>query len=111
HKRSGVSPDQGYYICAHRTGTPTNDQVEGNAAREVFRDRPPPVSSIKSMLGHAMGAAGGFGAAACALSIFEGFLPPTANHRTPDPGLAGLDPVPNHSRPADVAVAQNNGFA
>lgn len=111
HKRSGVAPDQVDYICAHGTGTRTNDLVESNAVRAVFGDRPPPMSSIKSMLGHAMGAASGFGAAACALSIAEEFLPPTVNHGEPDPELAGIDPVPNVSRPARVAVAQNNGFA
>ncbi|BBA96681.1 putative beta-ketoacyl synthase [Actinacidiphila reveromycinica] len=111
HKRAGLSPDQVDYICAHGTGTRTNDQVESTAVRTVFGDRPPPVSSIKSMLGHTMGAASGFGAAACALGIRHGFLPPTVNHRTHDPAFADLDPVPNRSRPAEVRVAQNNGFA
>jgi 3-oxoacyl-[acyl-carrier-protein] synthase II len=111
HKRSGISQEQVDYICAHGTGTRTNDLVEATAVREVFGRRPPPVSAIKSMIGHAMGAASGFGAAACALSIAEGFLPPTVNYHNFDPDLAGIDPVPNSSRPADVAVAQNNGFA
>ncbi|MGQ0838603.1 beta-ketoacyl-[acyl-carrier-protein] synthase family protein [Actinokineospora sp.] len=111
HKRSGVSPDQVDYICAHGTGTRTNDLVESNAVRAVFGDRPPPMSSIKSMLGHTMGAASGFGAAACVLSITHDFLPPTINHTHPDPDLAGIDPVPNESRAAVVDVAQNNGFA
>jgi 3-oxoacyl-[acyl-carrier-protein] synthase II len=111
HKRSGVGREQVDYICAHGTGTRTNDLVEATAVREVFGHRPPPVSAIKSMIGHAMGAASGFGAAACALSIFEGFLPPTVNYATVDPDLASIDPVPNKSRPADVMVAQNNGFA
>jgi 3-oxoacyl-[acyl-carrier-protein] synthase II len=111
HKRSGVVPDQIDYICAHGTGTRTNDLVESNAVRAVFGATPPPMSSIKSMLGHTMGAASGFGAAACALGIDGGFLPPTINYVDPDPELAGIDPVPNASRPADVRVAQNNGFA
>jgi 3-oxoacyl-[acyl-carrier-protein] synthase II len=111
HKRSGVVPDQIDYICAHGTGTRTNDLVESNAVRAVFGAAPPPMSSIKSMLGHTMGAASGFGAAACALGIDGGFLPPTINYVDPDPDLAGIDPVPNASRPADVRVAQNNGFA
>jgi 3-oxoacyl-[acyl-carrier-protein] synthase II len=111
HKRSGITPDDVDYICAHGTGTRTNDLVESNAVRSVFGDRPPPMSSIKSMLGHTMGAAAGFGVAACALSIVDGFLPPTINYRDEDPELAGIDPVPNVSRPADVRVAQNNGFA
>jgi 3-oxoacyl-[acyl-carrier-protein] synthase II len=111
HKRSGITPDQVDYICAHGTGTRTNDLVESTAARAVFGSQPPPMSSIKSMLGHTMGAASGFGAAACALAITQGFLPPTINHTTPDPDLAGIDPVPNVSRPAEVTIAQNNGFA
>lgn len=111
HERAGVTPGQVDYICAHGTGTKANDLVESNAVRTVFGAAPPPMSSIKSMLGHAMGAAAGLGAVACALSIHEGFLPPTVNHRTPDPELAGIDPVPNASRTADVRVAQNNGFA
>jgi 3-oxoacyl-[acyl-carrier-protein] synthase II len=111
HKRSGVSPDQVDYICAHGTGTPTNDLVESSAVRAVFGERPPPMSAIKSMLGHTMGAASGFGVAACALSILEGFLPPTVNHTEHDPALGGIDPVPNRSRTAEVAVAQNNGLA
>lgn len=111
HKRSGVTPDQVDWISAHGTGTRTNDLVESNAIRAVFGERPPPTSSIKSMLGHTMGAASGFGAAACALAITGGFLPPTINHEHPDPELAGIDPVPNVSRAADVRVAQNNGFA
>jgi 3-oxoacyl-[acyl-carrier-protein] synthase II len=111
HKRSGVVPDQIDYICAHGTGTRTNDLVESNAVRAVFGATPPPMSSIKSMLGHTMGAASGFGAAACALGIDSGFLPPTINYVDPDPELAGIDPVPNASRAADVRVAQNNGFA
>lgn len=111
HKRAGVTPDQVDYICAHGTGTRTNDLVESNAVRAVFGEQPPPMSSIKSMLGHTMGAAAGFGVAACALAIVDGFLPPTINYRNPDPELAGIDPVPNASRTADVRVAQNNGFA
>jgi len=111
HKRAGVTAEQVDYICAHGTGTRTNDLVESTAVRSVFGAAPPPMSSIKSMLGHTMGAASGFGAAACALSIHHGFLPPTTHHRTDDPELPGVDPVPNHSRPAEVAVAQNHGFA
>ncbi len=111
HQRAGVRADQVDYICAHGTGTRTNDLVEGGALFDVFGPTPPPVSSIKSMLGHTMGAASGFGAVACALSIAQGFLPPTVNHLHHDPELAGIDPVPNSSRPTRVRIAQNNGFA
>lgn len=111
HRNASVTPSDIDYICAHGTGTPTNDSVEAQAILTVFGDRPPPVSSIKSMIGHTMGAATGFGAIAVALAIQHGFLPPTINWATPDPAMAHLDPVPNTSREATVRVAQNNGFA
>ncbi|MEU3731510.1 beta-ketoacyl-[acyl-carrier-protein] synthase family protein [Streptomyces sp. NPDC033538] len=111
HERAGVDAAEVDYICAHGTGTRTNDLVESLAVRAVFGESPPPMSSIKSMLGHAMGAASGFGAVACALSIYEGFLPPTAHHSTTDPELGGIDPVPGTGIDKDVRIAQNNGFA
>jgi 3-oxoacyl-[acyl-carrier-protein] synthase II len=110
HRRAGVTPDQVDYICAHGTGTRLNDSVEAAAVHAAFGEKPPPISSIKSMLGHAMGAAAGFGGIACAVSIHCGFLPPTINHRITDPTLAGLDVVPNQSREEAVRIAQNNGF-
>ena len=81
------------------------------AEEQVFGPDAPPISSIKSMIGHTMGAASGFGAIATALAIAEGFLPPTINWTQPDPAFQWLDPVPNAARPATVKVAQNNGFA
>jgi 3-oxoacyl-[acyl-carrier-protein] synthase II len=111
HRNAGVKPEEVDYICAHGTGTPANDLVEGRAIREVFGPQPPPVSSIKSMIGHTMGAACGFGAIAAVMAIDRGFLPPTINWVTPDPELRGIDPVPNVARPARVRVAQNDGFA
>ena len=111
HLNAAVKPADIDYICAHGTGTPTNDSVEAQAIFTVFGDTPPAVSSIKSMIGHTMGAATGFGAIAMALAIRQGFLPPTINWTNADPAMAGLDPVPNTSRDATVRVAQNNGFA
>ncbi|MER7274946.1 beta-ketoacyl-[acyl-carrier-protein] synthase family protein [Dactylosporangium sp. NPDC000244] len=111
HRHAGIKPDDVDYICAHGTGTPANDSVEATAVRDVFGAAPPPMSSIKSMLGHTMGAASGFGAIASALAIADGFLPPTINWRTADESLEGIDPVPNQARPAAVRVVQNNGFA
>jgi 3-oxoacyl-[acyl-carrier-protein] synthase II len=110
HRRAGVTPGQVNYICAHGTGTMLSDRAEAEAVCAVFGEKPPPMSSIKSMLGHTMGAAAGFGGVACAVSISGGFLPPTLNHRVTDPGLAGLDVVPNQSREETVRIAQNNGF-
>ncbi len=108
---AGVKPEDVGYISAHGTGTPANDAVEAQAVLDVFGERPPPMSSIKSMLGHTMGAASGFGAIASAIAIDEGFLPPTVNWSTADPALGVIDPVPNAARPAQVEVVQNNGFA
>jgi 3-oxoacyl-[acyl-carrier-protein] synthase II len=111
HAHAGVVPADIDYICAHGTGTPTNDLVEAQAIRDVFAGKMPPLSSIKSMMGHTMGAACGFGAIASALAIRDGFLPPTINWSNTDPALADVDPVPNHSRNATVRYVQNNGFA
>ncbi|MEU1969558.1 beta-ketoacyl-[acyl-carrier-protein] synthase family protein [Micromonospora sediminicola] len=111
HRNAGVQAADVDYICAHGTGTPANDLVEGRAIQEVFRGQPPPVSSIKSMIGHTMGAACGFGAIAAVAAIDHGFLPPTINWQNPDPELEGLDPIPNTARSAAVRIAQNDGFA
>ncbi|SCG46732.1 3-oxoacyl-[acyl-carrier-protein] synthase II [Micromonospora echinaurantiaca] len=111
HRNAGVRPDDIDYVCAHGTGTAANDATEAAALEDAFDGRVPPVSSIKSMLGHTMGAASAFGVMAAALAIARGFLPPTINWSNPDPAMARLDPIPNHARPARVRVAQNNGFA
>lgn len=112
HLRSGVQPADVDYICAHGTGTPTNDLTETTATRAVFGDAEhPPISSLKSMLGHTMGAASGFGAIACCLAIAHQFVPPTVNLHNPDPRLGNLDFVANESRPAKVSIVQNHGFA
>ncbi|MBL1081159.1 beta-ketoacyl-[acyl-carrier-protein] synthase family protein [Streptomyces actinomycinicus] len=111
HKNAGIRPEDVDYICAHGTGTPANDYTEASAVVDVFGDDPPPISSTKSMLGHAMGAASGLGAIASVLGIRGSFLPPTINFSTPDPELPAIDPVPNHARTADVRIAQVNGFA
>ena len=112
HRAAAVAPSEVDYICAHGTGTHTNDATEVAAVRAVFGDRLPPISSIKSMLGHTMGAASGFGALICCAALYEGFLPPTATLREVDPALGpGLDCVPGRARPARPRVAQNHGFA
>jgi 3-oxoacyl-[acyl-carrier-protein] synthase II len=111
HRNAGVTPADVDYICAHGTGTPANDLVESKAILDVFGAAPPPVSSIKSMIGHTMGAACGFGAIASVMAIHRGMLPPTMNWENPDPEMVGIDPVPNAARPATVRVVQNDGFA
>ena len=112
HHSAAVRPDEIDYICAHGTGTVANDSTEVAAVREVFGDQLPPVSSIKSMLGHTMGAASGFGALACCAALNEGFLPPTATVRTPDPALGpDLDCVAGEPRAARPRIVENHGFA
>jgi 3-oxoacyl-[acyl-carrier-protein] synthase II len=100
------------YISAHGTGTPANDKIEASAIGEVLRERAQkvPVSSIKSMIGHTMGAASAIEAITCTLAIDTGIIPPTINYETPDPEC-NLDVVPNHARTAGVSVALNNAYA
>ncbi|MFF2044597.1 beta-ketoacyl-[acyl-carrier-protein] synthase family protein [Kitasatospora sp. NPDC058170] len=109
HRNAGVKPEDIDFISAHGTGTKANDVTEAGAIRQVF-PVPPPTVSIKSMLGHTMGAASALASAACALAITEGFIPPTINHRETDPEC-GLDPVPNVARTAEVRIVQNNALA
>lgn len=109
---AGLQPNEIDYINAHGTGTPANDRTECAAIRAVFGDHTDrmPVSSIKSMLGHAMGAASALEAVACALAVAAGCLPPTMNFETPDPECP-VDCIPNVSRRHRVRIALNNSFA
>lgn len=109
---AGVRPDSVDYISAHGTGTPTNDVAETIAIKRVFGDHAGRlmVSSIKSMIGHAMGAASAIEAGVCAMALHEGIAPPTMNYETPDPEC-DLDVVPNEPRRAKLTVALNHGFA
>lgn len=110
HRNAGIDSSAVDYICAHGTGTVANDITESAAIDQVFGAAKPPVSSIKSMIGHTMGAASALASIACAVALQDGFIPPTINHRDTDPRCV-LDCVPNHSRKADLRVVQNNGFA
>lgn len=109
---STIAPEEVDYINAHGTGTPANDKEECLAIQKVFgeRSRNIPMSSIKSMLGHTMGAASAIEAAVCCLTIQEGVIPPTINHTTLDPECP-IDCVPNQKRIARVCVAVNNASA
>jgi 3-oxoacyl-[acyl-carrier-protein] synthase II len=108
--RAGVAPAEVDFISAHGTGTKANDVTEARAIRSVFGERTPRTIGIKSMIGHTMGAASALGSIACALSLSEGFIPPTINHVETDPEC-NVDCVPNQAIKADVRVAQNNGLA
>jgi 3-oxoacyl-[acyl-carrier-protein] synthase II len=111
-KDSGVGIGDIDYISAHGTGTPTNDRIESLAVRTLFAEYATkvPMSSIKSMLGHTMGAASAIEAAACALALDTGWIPPTINHEEPDPDC-GLDIVPNEARLTNPQVVLNNAYA
>lgn len=100
------------YISAHGTGTQANDRVETIAVKQAFGDVAPrvPMSSIKSMLGHTMGAASAIEAAACALAVADDRIPPTINLEEPDPEC-DLDCVPTSSRAIAVEAAMNNAYA
>jgi 3-oxoacyl-[acyl-carrier-protein] synthase II len=109
-QNAGVKPGDIDFISAHGTGTKANDVTEATAIREIFGTRPPPTISIKSMIGHTMGAASALSAIACALAITHQFIPPTVNHEETDPEC-DLDCVPNVARDARLRVVQNNALA
>ncbi len=108
---AALQPTAVDYINAHGTSTRLNDAIETRAIKAVFGDHAYrlAVSSIKSMIGHAMGAAGALEAVACALTLHEGWLPPTINYEAPDP-VCDLDYVPNQARQQVVRVALSNSF-
>ncbi len=107
-----LEPAQIGYINAHGTGTAANDISETAAIRTVFGahvDRLP-VSSTKSMHGHALGAAAAIECLAAVLALRDGVLPPTANFSERDP-QCDLDVIPNEARKASVEYALSNSFA
>ena len=108
---SSLTADDIDYVNAHGTSTSMNDAGETEAIKVVFgaRAKSIAVSSIKSMTGHLLGAAGGIECIATALSLQNGILPPTINYETPDEGL-DLDYVPNKSREQKIRAAISNSF-
>lgn len=109
---SGIEPKDVNYISAHGTGTPANDRTECAAIRSVFGNQIDriPVSSIKSMLGHTMGAASALEAITCVLASHLDKVPPTINHEEDD-DECNIDCVPNESRSHKTRVVLNNSFA
>jgi 3-oxoacyl-[acyl-carrier-protein] synthase II len=108
---AGISCKDVDYINAHGTSTQENDSIETKAIKAVFGDRAKniPVSSVKSMLGHLIGAAGAAELITCICAIQNNILPPTTNFNDPDPKL-DLDYVPNVPRKAKVDIAMKESF-
>jgi act minimal PKS ketosynthase (KS/KS alpha) len=108
-----MDPERIDYINAHGSGTPQNDRHETAAYKRSLGDHAfrVPVSSIKSMVGHSLGAIGSIEIAACALAFEHQVVPPTANLAEPDPSC-DLDYVPNTARdvPLDVILSAGSGF-
>lgn len=108
-----TSPEDIGYINAHGSGTKQNDRHETGAYKNSLGDHAynVPISSVKSMIGHSLGAIGAIEMAVCALAIDRGVVPPTANWENPDPEC-DLDYTPNHAREkrVDVALSTASGF-
>jgi 3-oxoacyl-[acyl-carrier-protein] synthase II len=109
-ERSGLSPDQIDFVNAHGTGTKHNDAAESKVMRDVFGDRKVPISSMKSMLGHCMGAASALEAIGCVMTLETGVYPPTIGYETPDPDC-DVDVVANVSRKGKHDIVLNNSLA
>ena len=110
-KDAGLQVTDVDYINAHGTSTPLNDKNETLGIKALFgdHDKNLAVSSIKSMTGHLLGAAGGIECVATALTVANDMMPPTINYDTPDSDL-DLDYVPNQARAKVVRVALSNSF-
>jgi 3-oxoacyl-[acyl-carrier-protein] synthase II len=106
---AGLSPEQIRHINAHGTSTPLNDSAEAEAIEKVFGSPGPPLTSIKGVTGHAMGAAGAIEAVAAALTIERSLIPPTAGYEQPDPDI-NLDVVAGAPRPWEPGPVLSNSF-
>lgn len=108
---AGIQPHDIDYINAHGSSTPLNDIMETAAIKSVFDGNAMdiPISSTKSMIGHAMGATGAIEAIACILTMRDSIIPPTINYDTPDPDC-DLDCVPNQARQQNINIALSNSF-
>jgi 3-oxoacyl-[acyl-carrier-protein] synthase-1 len=108
-KMSGLEPDQIDYINAHGTGTTNNDESEGTAIMNVFRNTIPPVSSTKAFTGHTTSAAGAVEAIISILAMRESFLPPNLNFKNKIDKLS-FSPVINLTRNVSLNHVMSNSF-
>jgi len=109
-ERSGITPDEIDFVNAHGTGTQANDKVESLVVHQVFDGRSVPVSSLKSMIGHCMGAASALEAVACVMTVQTGVYPPTVSYETPDPEC-NVNLVANTAARGKADVVLNNSLA
>jgi len=109
---AAITPDDVDYINAHGTGTLANDATETAALKAALgvRAAKVPASSTKSMVGHALGAAGALELVATLMAIRDGVAPPTVSYLGPDPAC-DLDYVPNEARAMPIRTALSNSFA
>jgi 3-oxoacyl-[acyl-carrier-protein] synthase II len=107
---SGLTPADIDHVNAHGTATPNNDSVEALVIRKVFGGRAIPVTSIKSMIGHCMGASSAMEAVACVMTLQTGIIPPTTTFETPDPECP-VDVVAKVAQEHPVDVVLNNALA
>ncbi len=108
---AGIKPDDIDYINAHGTGTGANDKVESEAIEIAFGEnaKSVPISSTKSMLGHALGASGALELITCLLAMRDNLVPPTINYTEKDPDCT-LDYIPNECRKVEVETTLSNSF-
>jgi nodulation protein E len=107
-----LAPGDIQYVNAHGTGTAANDETETKALHETFGPHAAKlaISSTKSMIGHALGAAGALEMVATVQAVREGIAPPTIGYLGPDPAC-DLDYVPNTARTLPIDAAMSNSFA
>ena len=110
-KDAGIDPTEIDYVNAHGTSTPLNDKTETKVLKDTLGDHANtiPVSSVKSMIGHLIGASASVEVVASCLALEHQVLPPTINLHNPDPEC-DLDYVPNTARPAKIRTILKNSF-
>ena len=106
---AGLEPSAVNHVNAHGTSTPLNDAAESEDVAKVFGGSTPPITSIKGVTGHTIGAAGAVEAVASLLSLRHGLVPPVANYETPDPEITA-DVVHGAPREIGAGVALSNSF-